>query len=247
MNQRDFSHANNPRFECSESVLLLPFGRESYLPAIAEAWSGERIELSETTDRIVYHLGSTSTPITLVYSGMGSAAAANTLEMVAAAGARRVMVFGACGGVAAEIGVGDLVVASGAVRGEGATRYYAPSGYPALFDPLLTAKLYRQAKSSESVAHVGVVYTTDAGYRQGPEIYEDCAGLVIGVENECAAVAVVAARLGLSAGALLFCTDNVTLAKEDDRAYRGLADPRVRGAFDHGLRSVLEVLTDNTD
>jgi hypothetical protein len=27
--------ANNPAFECAEAVLMLPFGRRSYLPAIA--------------------------------------------------------------------------------------------------------------------------------------------------------------------------------------------------------------------
>lgn len=244
MNQRDFSHANNPSFECAESVLLLPFGRESYLPALADAWAGERLALGETTDRIVYRLTSAPAPVTLVYSGMGGAAAANALEMAAAAGARRVVVFGACGGVAPGIGVGDLVVASGAVRGEGASRYYAPAGFPALFDPLLTADLAARARSTDIAAHLGVVYTTDAGYRQGPEIYTDCAGLVIGVENECAAVAVVAARLGLSAGALLFCTDNVTLVEKEDRAYRGLADSRVKAAFDAGHRAVIEVLVD---
>jgi hypothetical protein len=88
-----------------------------------------------------------------------------------------------------------------------------------------------------------VVFTTDAGYRQGPEIYEDCNGLVIAVDSECAAVAVVAARLGLQAGALLFCTDNVTLPQEADRGYRGLADPRVRRGFETGLDAVITVLS----
>ncbi|MBD3872994.1 MAG: hypothetical protein IFK91_08780 [Acidobacteria bacterium] len=34
MSQREFAHANNPGFACAESVLLLPFGRRSFLPAI---------------------------------------------------------------------------------------------------------------------------------------------------------------------------------------------------------------------
>ena len=39
MSQRRFSHANNPGFACAESVLLLPFGQRSFLPAI-EVLSG---------------------------------------------------------------------------------------------------------------------------------------------------------------------------------------------------------------
>jgi uridine phosphorylase len=185
--------------------------------------------------------------VTLVYSGMGSPASANALEMVAAAGAKQVVVFGACGGVAEEVGIGELVVAAGAVRGEGTSAYYAPPGFPAAFDPLLTVRLWEAASASAVPAHCGVVFTTDAGYRQGPEIYKHCAGLVIAVESECAAVAVVGARLGFQAGALLVCTDNVSLAREEDRGYRGLADPRVKRAFATGLGAVIEVLSGPTE
>jgi uridine phosphorylase len=243
MTTRRFSNANNPPFACDESVLLLPFGRRSFLPAIVEMWDGNEIPLDETTDRLVYRLKGAPSPITLVYSGMGSPAAANALEMAVHAGARRVVVFGACGGVAQAVGVGDLVVATGAVRGEGTSGYYAPPGFPAAFDPLLTAQLWRATGEASVGVHRGVVYTTDAGYRQGREIYEDCAGLVIGVESECAAVAVVGARLGLETGALLFCTDNVTLPKKKDRGYRGLADPRVRRGFNAGLEAAIGVLS----
>ena len=243
LNSRDFSHSNNPPFASEESVLLLPFGRRSFLPAIVDAWGGEEVPLDETTDRLVYRLSGAPTPVTLVYSGMGSPAAANALEMAAHAGARRVVVFGACGGVAQAVGVGELLVATGAVRGEGTSGYYAPPGFPATFDPLLTAGLWSAATASGVGAHRGVVYTTDAGYRQGREIYEECAGLVIGVESECAAVAVVGARLGLETGALLFCTDNVTLAKKKDRGYRGLADPCVRRGFGAGLEAAIGVLS----
>jgi len=247
MSQREFAHANNPPFACAESVLLLPFGRRSFLPAIVEAWDGEETVLDETTDREVYQLRAASLPVTLVFSGMGSPAAANALEMVAAAGAKRVVVFGACGGVSAEVGVGELVVAGGGVRGEGTSAYYAPPGFPAAFDPLLTARLWEAASALAVPVHRGVVYTTDAGYQQGPEIYEKCAGLVIAVESECAAVAVVGARLGLQTGALLFCTDNVNLPREEDRGYRGLADPRVKQGFAAGLGAVIEVLSGPTE
>jgi len=123
MNRRDFSHANNPSFECSKSVLLLPFGRRSFLPAIVDACGGEAVSLDETTDREVFRLTSTASEITLVFSGMGSPAAANALEMAAAAGAKKLVVFGACGGVVEDVGVGELVIATGAVRGEGTSAY----------------------------------------------------------------------------------------------------------------------------
>lgn len=239
MSTRDFSHANNPAFACTANVVLLPFGRRSYLPALAERFGGVEVELDETTDRLVYRLGE----LTLVYSGMGSPAAANALEMIAANGGRRVVVFGACGGIDPKVAVGDLIVVSGAIRGEGTSRYYAPPEYPAAFHPLLTARLHEAASRAGVGCHLGTVYTTDAGYRQGPEIYQAYAGLAIGVESEGAAAAVVGARLGLEMGGLLFCSDNVTLPDRNDRLYGGLRNPATRRGFEAGADIVVEVLS----
>lgn len=239
MSRRDFSHANNPDFDCAENVILLPFGRRSFLEALVSAYDAELVPLDETTDRIVYRLGA----LTLVYSGMGGPAAANALEMIEANGGRRVVVFGACGGTDPKVAVGDLVVVSGAVRGEGTSRYYAPMEFPAVFNPLLTARLHEAAGRGETGHHLGVVYTTDAGYRQGPEIYETHKGMVIAVESECAAAAVVGARLGLEMGALLFCSDNTTLPKTEDQVYGGLRNPATRRGFEAGAAAVIEVLS----
>ncbi len=245
MSRRDFSHANNPGFDCSANVILLPFGRLSYLPALVERFAGEAVVLDETTDRLAYQLRGAASPITVVYSGMGGPAAANALEMIAANGGRRVVVFGACGGTDPTVGVGDLIVVAGAVRGEGTSRYYAPPEYPAAFDPLLTASLHDAATAADVGSHLGVVYTTDAGYRQGPEIYDVYAGLAIAVDSECAAAAVVGARLGLEMGALLFCSDNTTLPNDEDRVYGGLRNPATRRGFDAGADAVLATLADS--
>ena len=109
---------------------------------------------------------------------------------------------------------------------------------------MLTARLDEAAKRSDTGNHLGVVYTTDAGYRQGPEIYETYDGLVIAVENECAAAAVIGARLGLEMGALLFCSDNTTLPKDEDRLYGGLRNPDTRRGFEAGLSAIIRVLTE---
>lgn len=247
MNRRDFSHANNPDFDCAADVVLLPFGRRSYLPALVEIFDGERVELNETTDRIAYRLRGAGSPLTLMYSGMGGPAAANALEMIRANGGRRVVVFGACGGTDPQVAVGDLVVVSGAVRGEGTSPYYAPPEFPAAFHPVLTTRLFEAAGQADIGAHLGVAYTTDAGYRQGPEVYETYSGLAIAVESECAAAAVVGARLGLEMGALLFCSDNVARADRRDHLYGGLRNPATRRGFEAGADAVVEVLSVGED
>ena len=159
MPERRFCHSSNPAFTCHPAVLLLPFGRRSYLPAIVDATAAEQLELDDTTDRVAYDLRGAPGPTTVLYSGMGGPAAANALEMIAANGGRRVVLFGACGGVTPEVAIGDLVVASGAVRGEGTSRYYAPPGYPAMCDLRLSVRLADQAVSTGQVTvHRGVTW-----------------------------------------------------------------------------------------
>jgi hypothetical protein len=92
---RDFSHSNNPRFSCQDSVLVLPFGHKSYLPAIVRHFDAEAISLDETTDREAYTIHHRSTRITLLFSGMGAPAMVNALEMAKANGAKKVILFGA--------------------------------------------------------------------------------------------------------------------------------------------------------
>lgn len=243
MSKRRFEHSNNPAFPAGSDAILVPFGRRSYLAAAAQKLGGRERDLGETTDRIVYDVDTPRGSLTLAYSGMGGPATANALEMLAANGVSRVVLFGACGGVTPEVAVGDLIVATGAVRGEGTSGYYAPNSYPAACDPSLVIELWERAsKVAGRGAHRGVVYTTDASYRQGPEIYKTYDGLIIGVECECATAAVVGATLGLEIGALLFCTDNVTLAKSEDQVYRGLASEAVRGGFEAGLELVVDLL-----
>ncbi|MCK5379608.1 MAG: hypothetical protein KAJ78_09390 [Acidobacteria bacterium] len=147
MVQRDFGHANNPDFDCPPSLILLPFGRRSYLPAIVSKFGGIEVELDETTDRLVFNLTSAPGPLAVMYSGMGGPAVANALEMAAVNGANRVVLFGACGGVGTDLAVGDLIVASGGVRGEGTSRYYAPLEFPAAFNVELTFELLQGART----------------------------------------------------------------------------------------------------
>ena len=131
---REFAHSNNPEFLCQESVLILPFGRNSYLPAIIQRFDAEPAPLDETTDREVYTIHNSSTNITLIFSGMGAPAMVNALEMVKNNEGKKAVLFGACGGTSPNIQIGDLIIPKGAVRGEGASRYYTPIEFPAVND-----------------------------------------------------------------------------------------------------------------
>ena len=59
--------------------------------------------------------------IAVTSSGMGCACVAAALEELAAAGAEAVIRVGTCGGVQPDLAPGTIVIASGCVRGEGAS------------------------------------------------------------------------------------------------------------------------------
>ena len=50
------------------------------------------------------------------------------------------------------------------------------------------------------------------------------------------------ARFGLEMGALLSCSDNMTLPKTEDQIYGGLRNSATRRVFEAGAAAVIEVL-----
>lgn len=245
--RRNFSYSNYGSLPFQESAILFPFGRRSFLPAMVERFDGEPIAMGDNTDREAYTLRVNGRHITLIYSGMGSPVTANALEKAAANGVRRVVLFGACGGIVKQVEVGDLVVPTGAVRGEGTSRYYMPPSFPAAPDVELASQLLTAARErKETKVHQGAVYTTDASYRQGSEVYEQHNGAVIAVDCECSAAFVVASALRLRAAAIFFCTDNILSANPSSRSRQGLENETVRRSFETAAEIAVEVLTSQT-
>ena len=64
--------------------------------------------------------------ITAVNGGLYSPQGAIMGEVVCAAGTKHIIRTGSCGALREDIAVGDLVIVTGAVRGEGTTPYYVP-------------------------------------------------------------------------------------------------------------------------
>ena len=163
--KRDFSYSNYGLLPFHASAILLPFGRRSFLPAMIERFNGEAVPMGDNTDREAYTLHTDAGRITLIYSGMGSPVTANALEKAAANNVDQIVLLGACGGVAEQVKVGDLVVPTGAIRGEGTSGYYQPASFPATPEPRLTAQLAAAARErSATNVHQDLVFTTDASY-----------------------------------------------------------------------------------
>jgi uridine phosphorylase len=121
---------------------------------------------------------------------------------------------GSSGGLQPEIGLGDLVITSGAVRLETTTNWFVHDGYPAVADYEAVAALVEAAHRLGHTAHVGITATAPGFFgAQGrpipqlpiryPDLAEEMARQrVMNFEMEASALLVLAGLARCRAGAV---------------------------------------------
>lgn len=150
--------------------------------------------------------------VSVCSTGIGGPSAVIALEELHAIGADTFVRTGTCGGIKLEVQSGDLVIATGAVRHEGASREYAPIEFPAVPDYEVLSALVDTAKTMGTPWHAGVVQCKDSFYGQHspermPVAYELEAKWeawkrlgVLASEMESAALFTAASALGVRCG-----------------------------------------------
>jgi len=119
---------------------------------------------------------------------------------------------GSCGSLQPEIGLGDLIISSGAVRLEATTSFFVHDGYPAVADYEAVAALVEAAARLGHRAHVGITATAPGFFgAQGrpipqlpiryPDLAEEMARQrVLNFEMEASALLVLAGLANSRAG-----------------------------------------------
>jgi len=97
-------------------------------------------------------------------SGIGSPALAIALEELVRIGVKTVIRTGTCGSLQPEMHTGDLVITTGAVRLDGASKDYVIPEYPAVADYRVVEALVEAAKIHRVRFHVGITAATDTFY-----------------------------------------------------------------------------------
>ena len=104
--------------------------------------------------------------VTACSTGIGGPSAVIAMEELHAIGADTFVRVGTCGGIALKVKSDDVVIATGAVRHEGASREYAPIEFPAVADYEVQEALVAAAKDLGKPWHAGVVQCKDSFYGQ---------------------------------------------------------------------------------
>jgi uridine phosphorylase len=172
------------------------------------------------------------TPIGVTSSGMGCACVAAALEELAEAGAKAVIRVGTCGGVQPWMEPGRIVIASGCVRGEGASYELVPPEFPAVADPLVVSALSQAAEEMGEDVLVGLYRSHDAfymeskaahpGLRERMQKWIDTGVLV--VENESGMLFPYGHLLGLRTGTICVALGSM-LEDPNKQAYGAYGDP----------------------
>jgi uridine phosphorylase len=124
--------------------------------------------------------------------------------------------IGSCGVLRDDIGLGDLVISTGAVRLEATTKYFVHEGYPAVADYRAVAARVEAANRLGHTAHLGITATAPGFFgaqgRPIPQLPIRFPGLademtrqgVVNFEMEASALLVLAGLAGCKAGVV--CT-----------------------------------------
>ena len=104
--------------------------------------------------------------VSVCSTGIGGPSAVIAMEELHNIGADTFIRVGTCGGIALPVKSDDVVIATGAVRHEGASREYAPIEFPAVADFQVTNALVEATKKLGFPLHTGIVQCKDSFYGQ---------------------------------------------------------------------------------
>jgi uridine phosphorylase len=158
-------------------------------------------------------------------TGIGCMSAAIAIEELTNIGCKYFIRVGTCGSLSPQINPGDIIIVTGAVRGDGASKEYVPIEYPAVADYHSVAALRNRAKKENSDYKLGIIRTHDAFYMESPFAFGDYkrrvaiwaeAG-VLAIENEASALFVIGSLRKVQVGAILVVAGNLTSGKKGEK------------------------------
>jgi len=142
--------------------VLLP-GDPARVKVIASLWD-ESHKVAENRQYVTYTGKVSGAAISATSTGIGGPSTAIAVEELARCDADTFIRVGTCGGYRKEQRIGDIAIATGAVRWEGTTRQYVPVEYPAFSTPEIVMALVEAAERIGADYHVGITKSGDSIY-----------------------------------------------------------------------------------
>ena len=216
--------------------VLLP-GDPARVKTIASLLDESR-KVAENRQYVTYTGRASGVDISATSTGIGGPSAAISVEELARCGADTFIRVGTCGGYQKDQKIGDIAIATGAVRWEGTTRQYVPIEYPAFSTPEVVMALVEAAERIGANYHVGITKSGDSlyagmafgGYQQSwmKNVEADfIRSNVVSAEMEASTIFTLASLFRLRAGSVCSIIDLVMV----DDGQKPVHDLSVEEAF----------------
>jgi AMP nucleosidase len=172
----------------------------------------------------------TADGLTMIDFGMGSPNAATVMDLLSAIAPEAVLFLGKCGGLKRKNRLGDLILPSAAIRGEGTSDDYLPREVPAL------PAFQLQRGVSTMIRDLGHDYWTGTVYTTNRRVWEFDAGFkdylrtlrCMAIDMETATIFAAGFANRIPAGALLLVSDQPMVP---EGVKTSVSDARVKAQF----------------
>lgn len=143
--------------------------------------------------------------VLVVSTGIGGASTGIAVEELHNIGVQNMIRIGSCGALQQEIQIGDLVIANGAVRDDGASKAYIKDNYPAVPDTKLLTSILNVADELSYSYHVGRVRSHDSFYTDEEEQIDKfwASKGILACDMETAALFVIGGLRGVRTASIL--------------------------------------------
>jgi uridine phosphorylase len=150
-------------------------------------------------------------PVSCTSTGLGCPPTSIGVEELIRIGAKNIIRIGTCGAIQSCLKPGDMIIATGAVRGEHTSEELISMEYPAVADYRVVRALIDACEILGLPYHLGIIRTHDAFYLESPWALGDFRKRlqpwvdlgVLALENESSTLFTICSMQGIRAGTIL--------------------------------------------
>jgi DeoD family purine-nucleoside phosphorylase len=175
-------------------------------------------------------------------SGMGCPSAAIVIEELVQLGVRKIVRVGTCGGLQADLAIGDLIVALAAAPADStALHYVGNEAHAPTADWELVHGAVHHARHLGKPVRVGPIVSSDIFYQPDPDQARRWSDRgLLAVEMEASVLFTLAALRKIQAGCLLIVSDVIV-----EGEFVRISDEDMRKAVDEMTELALHTVTDD--
>lgn len=229
-------YTGRPLDQFGKYILLTNFAR--YLDLFAERFGVPVLGLDKPMPT------ATAQGITIMNFGMGSAMAATVMDLLSALEPKGVLFLGKCGALKSAR-VGEFVLPTAAIRGEGTTNEYMPPEIPALPSFRLQKAVSAMIARHDLDYWTGTVYTTNRRVWEHDDAFKDYLRKTraVAIDMETATVFIVGFVNHIPKGALLLVSDSPMTPEgvKTSKSDAAVTETYVKKHLEVGIDSLIEL------